>query len=268
MIRSWWCQVIPPSLFSMPSLVSFVLYGNKLTGTLPSQANNNLRELILGSNSLTGTVSRSLFTAGLSLMYVYLRTSVANRNKKPNCYNLHIFTRWSHRDCVQRHVFQWCVKLQHHLESEPINQWTTDHGCTNDWDLRIDRNSAEPFRFVVGTIREILRQPTQWPSSSNLHEWELGITVRGSRFPRYDQEYDISVLLCCVGGEHGRDLSFNHFNSTIPQSYSSIQVLALENNALQAPLPAFLLSEPISQSVLLMNNSLACPLVCSKPTDI
>jgi len=38
-------------------------------------------------------------------------------------------------------------------------------------------------------------------------------------------------------------------------------MLSLENNALQSPMPRYLLDQPTSQLILMTNNSFACPLV-------
>jgi len=53
----------------MPALSTLVLFDNNLTGALPAaQASKSLQELIVGSNSLSGTVS-TLLLSSLSIMY-------------------------------------------------------------------------------------------------------------------------------------------------------------------------------------------------------
>ena len=64
----------------MPNLFELILFDNSLTGSLPTRVSQTLRDLSLGSNSLSGTVSSSLFSAQFSIVYVDLLTTLGIRS--------------------------------------------------------------------------------------------------------------------------------------------------------------------------------------------
>ena len=72
-------QSVPSWLNTLPRLQEVLLYGNKLTGSVPPQVGKALRILSLGSNLLSGTVPSS-FLSSSSLEYLYVRPHLKARS--------------------------------------------------------------------------------------------------------------------------------------------------------------------------------------------
>ena len=72
-------QSAPSWLTTLPRLQEVLLYGNKLTGSVPPLVGRALRILSLGSNLLSGTVPSS-FLSSSSLEYLYVRPHLRTRS--------------------------------------------------------------------------------------------------------------------------------------------------------------------------------------------